>query len=101
VGPHEIDEAARRGGVTDAGRDPGGVDNDILQFVRQRTDQFDAFDGQYGDDLLHADLRLAFRDKLGDGAARQLRIRLRLFRDAEPLQQRRYIGAARTVAVGD
>lgn len=49
------------------GRDSGGVNDDVLQLARQRTDQFRALDRQNRHDLLETELRLATRQGSATG----------------------------------
>ena len=51
--------------------DAGGKHRDLLQFVRQRTDDVDAFHRLQFADLLEADLGLAARDDLADRRGRE------------------------------
>src|ERR1700733_815689 len=81
------DEVLGGGPVLSASREPGDIDNDVLQFSRERPDQFGALYGKDRHDLLHADLGLAAGDQFRYRAAGEVRLRLRLLCNAEALQE--------------
>src|SRR5580704_498586 len=53
---HEGDEGARCLALPVTGGETRRIDNNVLQFTRQRADQVGALYGENGNDLLHADL---------------------------------------------
>ena len=84
-----------------AGGEAGCVDDHVLQFARQRTDEFGAVNRKDRHNLLHADLGFAGCDQLGHRPTGQFRFRLHFRSNSKALQQLGNIGAARTVAIGD
>ena len=101
LGRQKGNEIAGRGRLRGLGGKARRIDNDVLQFARQRTDQFGARHRKDSDDLLEADLGVARGHEFGHWPTRQLRFRPHLLGKSEPVQQIGDTGAARTMAVGN
>src|SRR5262249_46057711 len=90
------DERARGVGLLALLRDAGRVDRDLLEVLGQGADQRHALDGKDPADLVHDDLGLALDDGFRRVAARpQDRLALHCVGDAEPLEHRCEVDAAR------
>lgn len=80
---------------------PAGIGGDVLDLLRQRTDQRDAAHRHDLADLMDAEFRLAAGDQIGDiAAALELRLLPDLAGDTHLLEQLVEIDAARSPLAG-